>query len=369
MPVSTRFRWLIFIALGLLAACNGAAPLPRPPQPVVVEAPQPLQGPGAVEVFPGTVRARVESELSFRIGGKIASRKVDLGSRVEPGQTLAVLDPEDARLNLEAARAAVEAARADLWLADEEERRYRDLKARGHVGQSALDQRVNISRLSKARLEQAESQLHLARNQSRYTELRADAPGVITQVIGEPGNVVAAGQPVLRLARDGEREVRITVPEARLAALKQTAQIAVELYNRPGARYVAQVRDISPQADAVTRTYEARVTVMEPDDHVQLGATAAVILAAAADGRTFRLPATALGTRDEGQAVVWALVATQDGGTAVQPRPVHVLQYLQDAAIVTGELSQDDRLVSAGVHRLVAGMAVRPIERAAKAAL
>lgn len=369
MAFQIPWRVASVLAGVLLSACNGGAPPPKPAQPVVVESPQPLQGPGAAEAFPGTVHARVEADLSFRVPGKIASRKVDLGTRIEPGMVLAVLDPQDARLNLDAARAALAAAEADLWLAQEEEKRYRDLKERGHIGQSALDLRVNTTRLAQARVEQARSQLDLARNQSRYTELKADVAGVVTQVIGEPGNVVAAGQPVLRVAADGEREVRIAVPEGRVQALRDAPQLVVEIFNQPGKPYAAKLRDLSPQADRATRTHEARITLSEPDEQVQLGATATVIALSAADGKTFRLPATALGALEDQAAVVWTLVDAEDGGTQVEPRPVQVLQYLDNAAIVSGELALDDRLVSAGVHRLTPGMRVRPIDRAAKAAL
>lgn len=357
------------VAAALLPACNSAPPSQPLPQPVVVESPQPLQGPGGVDAYPGTVHARVEADLAFRVGGKIAERRVDLGSRIAPGQVLAVLDPGDAQLNLDAARAALSAAEADLWLAREEQQRFAELRAKGHVGQSALDQRLNVTRLAEARLQQARSQLDLARNQSRYTRLKADAAGVVTQVIGEAGNVVAAGQPVIRVALDGEREIRIAVPEGRVGALRKAAGIGVELFSRPGAPYGARIRDISPQADPATRTHEARVTVLDPDEHVQLGATATVMLAAAAGGRTFRLPATAVGTLAGDQPGVWVVVEDPDGATRVRPRPVQVLQYLEQSVIVSGELGAEDRLVSAGIHRLVEGMAVRPIDRAAKAAL
>ena len=364
-------RWpLAALSLVLLSAgCSRETPPVNAPRPVVVEAPQTLNGPAGVEAYPGTVHARVEADLSFRVPGKIASRKVDLGARVKPGMVLATLDPQDARLNLDAAQAAVAAAEADFWLSSEEEKRYRDLSARGHVGQSMLDQRINASRLAKARLEQARSQLELAGNQSRYTQLTADVDGVVTQVIGEPGNVVAAGQPVLRIAADGEREVRIAIPEGRVSALREATQLAVEIFTQPGKRYAAQVRDISPQADRATRTNEARVTVLNADESVQLGTTATVMLVEASNGKTFRLPATAIGTLDKDKAVVWALVQAKDGATSVTPRPVQVLQYLQDSVVVSGELALSDRLVTAGVHRLMPGMAVQPIERSNKAAL
>lgn len=366
-------RTTLFTALAALLVLAGCAREPAPvngPRPVVVEAPQLLEGPAGVEAFPGAVRARTEADLSFRVPGKIAERRVDSGARVVAGTVLAVLDPRDAQLNLEAARAAVQAAEADLWLAEAEEKRYVDLKARGHVGQSAVDQRVGTARLARARLDQARSQLNLAQNQSRYTRLTADAAGVVTEVFAEPGTVVAAGQPVLRFAADGEREVRIEVPEGRVESFGKAAQMFVEIYSQPGKRYAAALRELNPQANPATRTHEARVTILEPDADVQLGATATVMLAGAGDGKTFRLPATALGAVEDSQrAVVWSVVADPEGATTVKPVPVQVLQYLDGTVIVAGTLSAQDRLVTAGVHRLVEGMAVQPLDRAAKAAL
>lgn len=366
-----RAALLLGLACGALAGCTAKETPVHAPRPVVVEAPQPLGGgSGAVEAYPGSVHARIEADLSFRVPGKIAARKVDLGARVTRGTVLATLDPQDARLNLDAANAALKAAEADAWLAAEEERRYRDLKERGHVGQSAVDQRINTSKLTQARLDQARSQLNLAQNQSRYTQLTADRAGVVTQVMAEPGNVVSAGQPVVRVAEDGEREVRIDVPEGRLDTIAKAQKIAVEIYSQPGKRYAARVREINPQADPATRTHQARVTVLEPDAAVQLGVTATVLTVEVGDGKTFRLPASALGALPGGKAVVWTLTsAAAQSATTVKPVPVQVVQYLDGAVIVAGALTPDDRLVTAGVNRLVEGMAVRPINRAAKAAL
>lgn len=356
--------------LALLAvACTEPATPEKGPRKVVVEPPQPLVGPGAAESFPGTLRARNEADLSFRVPGKIAERRVELGSRVKAGDVIAVLDPEDARLNLQAARAAVAAARADLALAENEERRYRDLKARGHVGQSAVDQRVATLDLARARLKQAESQLDLAQNQSSYTQLRADADGVITQVLAEPGNVVSAGQPVVHFAANGEREVEIAVPEGRADALRQAAQLMIQIYSRPDEHYPGQLRDITPQADRVTRTHEARVTLLDGPADLALGASATVLFATPADGKTFRLPAAALGSVADDQAVVWKLADPQQETTEAQPVPVQVLQYLEDSVVISADLAEEDRLITAGVHLLRPGLAVQAIDRSAKAAL
>lgn len=351
-----------------VAGCSRPAAPVNAPRPVVVEAPHPLGGPSAVEAFPGAVRARTEADLSFRVPGKVARRRVDLGSRVDRGTVIAELDPQDARLNLDAARSALKAAEADAWLAQEEERRYQDLKAKGHVGQSAVDQRSNTRKLAEARREQAQSQLNLAENQARYTQLTADAPGVITQVMAEPGNVVTAGQPVVRVALDGEREVRIDVPEGRVDAVAKAPQVMVGLFTQPQKRWMGRVREISPQANPTTRTHEARVTILEPGE-IGLGVTATVLIPDLGDGKTFRLPASALGTQGKEQPVVWTAKTDANGASLARPVPVRVLQYLDGAVIVTGELAPTDRIVTAGVHLLTDGMPVRPVERDAKVAL
>lgn len=369
--MSLHKLWLIAVP-GLavfVSACGGEAAAPPLPRPVVVEAPQPFVGPAGIEAFPGSVHAGVEADLSFRVPGKIAERKVDMGAHVKPGTVLAVLDPQDARLNLDAARASVAAAEADLWLAQEEEKRYRDLQTRGFVGQSLVDTRASTTKLAEARLDQARSQSKLARNQSGYTTLTADAAGVVTEIMAEPGNVVAAGQPVVRFAADGEREVHINLPEGRVEALRNAPRLAVTLYSDREKRYAGKVRDISPQADRATRTHMARVTIVGADEGVHLGATATVHLGAAGDGKTFRLPATAVGAQGDRRAVVWKLRNGEDGSATVEPVPVQVLQYFDAAVTVTGAIGTQDRLVTAGIHRLVAGMPVRPIERSAKAAL
>lgn len=368
MPERHRQASLLAAICLSIVACAESVPPPAPARAVVVEAPQPLAGPADGIALPGAIHARIEADLSFRVAGKLAERTVDMGAHVEPGTLLAVLDPQDARLNLAAARAALAAAEADLELAQAEERRHRQLRERGFVGQSPLDVRINATRLAAARVTQSRAELELAANQSRYTHLRADAAGVILQILAEPGNVLSAGQPVVRFAADGEREVHVSVPEGRLEALRAAPLLAVEVLNKPGHRYRGRVRDIDPQADAATRTHRARVTLVDADAAVQLGATATVIVAAFDDGKSYRLPATALGALDAGSPVVWRLRGT-DGAETVEPVPVEVLRYYDGVVAVSGPLSADDRVVSAGVHLLSAGMRVQAIDRAGKAAL
>lgn len=198
--------------------------------------------------------------------------------------------------------------------------------------------------------------------------MKADADGVAIAVLAEAGNVVSAGQPVARIAADGEREVRIEIAEGRVGAIREAERITVGLWSNPGKLYAGQVREINPQANPATRTHEARITILAPDAAVQLGASATVYTGMRSDGNTFRLPATALGSIDKDQAAVWRVQTDQAGAFVVQPLAVNVVQYLDGAVVVTGTLTAKDRIVSAGVHRLLPGMAVEPIDRAAKAA-
>jgi multidrug efflux system membrane fusion protein len=356
------------LLVALLAACSGHEPPPAPPRPVVVEHPQSLAQ-GTADVFAGSVKARVEASLSFRVPGKILERKVDLGAHVTKGTVLAVLDPQDAKLNLGAARAGLKAAEADLWLAKQEEKRYRDLKQRGFIGQSAVDLRVNTTKLAAAKLEQAKSQFDLAQNQSRYTTLTADSDGVITQILAEVGNVVSAGQPIAQFAADGEREIAIQIPEGRADAIAKAPRIGVQLYTNPQRIYTGRVRDVSPQADPGTRTHTAHITIVDADDGVQLGATATVMAGSPGGENTFRLPATAVGGPNPQQSGVWRVTADADGGLTAQLVKVKVVQVLETSVVVQGPLSPKDQLITAGVHRLVPGMRVQPIDRTAKAAL
>lgn len=335
---------------------------------MVVEAPQPLSH-GAVDVYAGAVRARVEADLAFRVAGKIASRAVDVGAHVRRGAVLAALDQEDARLDLAAAQSALKAAEADLWIAQNEQKRALELRQRGFISESDLDKRKSAAMLARARRDQARAELDLTRNRSEYTTLKADAAGVVTAVLAEVGNVVGAGQPVVRVAVDGEREVVIQVPEGRAPALRATRNIGIALYADDSRRYGGRIREISPQADAETRTQEVRITIVGADAAaVPLGATATVYAGAGGGRDSFRVPATALGNRDGHQAVVWRVAAGSGGGLAAQPVPVEVEQYLDGAVIVAGDLHATDRLISAGVHLLEPGMAVTPLERSALAA-
>lgn len=351
-----RHKILSSVLAALTAASlgcgNGEPPAPAP-RVVAVVKPQPLDAVvGAT--YPGSVRARVETPLSFRVPGKILERKVDVGAHVAKGAELATLDPADARSNLDAAR-------ADLALAEAEAIRLRNLKKRGgYVSQSQLDTAENRLRLAKAQHE-------LARNQSAYTTLIADADGTVTQVQAEAGQVVAAGQPVFGFARDGEREVSITVPEGELTALAKAPKLSILLWAHPDKVYEGRLREYSTAADARTRTHEARVSIVAPDENVKLGMTANVLLGADGAKGAFRVPAAAV-AQVQGKASVWVVRGAGEEAKA-QPVPVKVIQYTNDAVVISGALQAGDPLISAGVHLLTPGMAVRPVDRTAPVAL
>jgi RND family efflux transporter MFP subunit len=242
-----------------------------------------IGGTGAATVFAGEVKARHESELGFRIGGKIVARLVDVGAHVKKGTPLARLDPADVALQAQAAKAAVAAAQTEHEFAKAEFDRYDNLYRQKFVSGSALDQKRNVMNANAAKLEQAQAQLAVASNQAGYATLVADQDGVVTTVSAEVGQVVTSGQPVVRVAREDEREVAISVPENRLDELKAAKRLAVALWANPDKVYAATVREIAPAVDASTRTFAVRVSIVAPDADVRWGMTANVLALGATD--------------------------------------------------------------------------------------
>src|SRR4249919_3914611 len=293
-------RVLVASALALSLAACGEEPAAPSPRPAMV-----TRAAGALEAYAGEVRSREEPPLSFRIPGKLARRLVDAGSRVHAGQPLAELDPTDARLQSEASRAALATAESDLALAKAELERYRNLAEKQLVSRSLYDSRVAQMQAAQARVRQAQAQLSESGNQVGYSVLRAPQDGVISQRLAEAGQVVAAGQAVFLLAADGEREVAISVPEQGLNRFAVGRELAVELWTRPGQQFPATVRELSPSADPVTRTYAARVAFSAPPEGIELGQSARVYARVDGDAH-LRLPLSAL-TQDDGQAAVWVV--------------------------------------------------------------
>jgi RND family efflux transporter MFP subunit len=345
-------KFWILLLLPLLAACGEKLP---PPDAVVtgpklVKAIKVGAGETALEErYSGEVRARVESTLGFRVGGKLATRLVDAGAQVKAGQSLARLDPSDARLTAAQAEATRTLAAADL-------QRSRDLKAQNFISQAALDSRTTAAKA-------ADAQAQLAQNQAAYMTLTADAAGVIAAVLAEPGQVVAAGQGVFRLARDGAREVAINIPESRLAGLKVGSSAAVRLWaanDNGGKTYQGRLRELAPAADPATRTFAARVAITDADAAVALGMTASVSFAA--DSSTSIVVPLAAILQQGDQAAVWVIGVDH----TVTQRVVDVERYSDAGAVLKGGLQAGETIVAAGAFKLVAGEAVRIAEAASK---
>lgn len=337
-----------FLALALSACGNGEAPAPLAPK--VLVQPAGASSPG-VTVYTGEIRARHEVDLSFRVGGKIAARLVDSGMTVKAGQTLARLDPADLQLSRQAAEAQVAAAESEFTTASAERSRYADLLAKRFVSQAAFDAKENAFRSTQARLEQARAQSRISGNQAGYGTLVAEHEGLITAVLADAGQVVSAGQAIFRLARPEEKEVAIAIPEGRLAELKAARQIAVNLWAQPDLVMAGEIRELAAAADPATRTYAARIRLVDPAPAAQLGMTARVILGAPS-GAAIVVPLTAVVDHGKGPQV-WVVA---DGKVTI--RPVEVAAFREDGAAIASGLKPGEMVILTGQRRLVDGQAV-----------
>ena len=346
------------LAAGLLAAlagCGDDSASQDTARPAwVVQAT--TQG-AAPTAYAGEVRARFEPALAFRIGGKISKRFVDVGARVKKDQPLAELDASDVGLQRDAAQAQLSSAEADLALATSELERYRDLVAQQLVSRSLYDARVSQHEAALARVRQARAQADVSVNQAGYAVLRAPASGVIAQRLAEAGQVVAAGQTVFVLAEDGEREVAISVPERDARDFSVGRPLAVELWSRPGERFPGSLREISPSADPQARTFAARVSFEPGDTPVDLGQSARVY-ANGGDQPVVTVPLSAVHEKD-GEAAIW-VVDPED--SSVHLRPVALGAYGEDRVPVLEGLAAGDWVVAAGVHLLLEGQRITPID-------
>ncbi len=345
---------LAAIAALFLAGCGDVQKAGDPVRPVITVTASP-GGAATRDTFAGEVRARVEADLAFRVGGKLAARLADAGARVKKGQALARLDPDDAKLAASAARAQLASAESDLALAKAELDRATDLLAKKFISQSAWDARQAAFSAATARADQARSQAALSGNQESYTTLVADADGVVVSVSAEPGQVVAAGQPVLRLARDGELEVVVNAPEGQVQRLRPGQEVVVFLWADPATPFPGRVREIAGGADAVTRTFAVRVSLANVPASARVGMSATVAFRPAADEKLVVLPLTSL-VRDGDAASVWVV----DPKTSrVKRRAVQLGQFREDGATILAGLAAGEIVVAAGVHKLREDQPVR----------
>jgi RND family efflux transporter MFP subunit len=347
-------------ALGLIAGCDSkgaekdaSTPPPRPVLAAVVH----LQPEAAPRTLPGTIRARVEGDLGFRVGGKVERRLVDAGQLVQPGQVLAELDQMDLDLQLRQARADLVAAATARAGALSELARVSTLHRGGWSTGSDYDRQKTAADEAQGRFDRAVQAVALAERARGYGKLRADAAGVIVSTSVEPGQVVASGQTVMRLARLDEREAAVAVPEALVADVR-VGQAVVTLWAAPGKTYAAHLRELAPNADPATRTYAARFALPDADDAVRLGMTATVSIIPAAK-QVARVPMAAI--LDEGHGPnVWVIDAKTG---ALTKRAVVVERYgAQDATISSG-LAEGETIVTLGAQKLDAAQHVRVITR------
>jgi len=357
MRASLPVKPLAALALALaVAGCEGEAhPVAQVDRPVQVQRVAFAREQSSRD-FVGVVRARYETDLGFRVAGKIVTRLVNVGDRVQADDVVARLDPRDFQLQVESAEAELAAATSNLAQAAADEQRYATLKSRGFAAVADFDRKKTARDEAEGRLERAKRALDLARNQLAYTDLKAGADGVITATLAEPGQVVAVGQAVARLAHRGEKEAVVALPETSLAEAHASGA-TMRLWSDPDRRFAARLRELSPQADAATRTYAARFTILDADDTIALGMTATVTLTRAADAPIARLPLAAILNRGTGPTVY----VVDDAG-ALALRPVKVAAFSEGAAFVTAGIADGEKVVTLGVQKLVAGTRVRSVE-------
>ena len=338
-----------------LAACSGKAPSdPRTEAPLVRTAVVQAAVP-ASRTFTGTVAARVQSDLGFRVSGKVQERLVDAGQTVRRGQPLMRLDPVDLKLAARARDEAVAAARARARQTAEDEARYRDLRGTGAISASAYDQIKAAADAAKAQLSAAEADANVSRNATGYAELVADGDGVVMETLAEPGQVVSAGQPVVRLAHAGSREAVIQLPETLRPAIGSNAQ--AELFGKQDASVPATLRQLSDTADIRTRTFEARYVLQGALADAPLGTTVTIEIPDAHAALTggLQVPIGALLDAGKGPGV-WVVAGDP---ARVAWRPVRLEHLDDDSARVSGALNQGDRVVALGAHLLHEGEQVR----------
>src|SRR5881396_332213 len=356
----------VFVLGGVLLTALGAAAIgafflraqeasalgdPRQ-EPPVVRLVTAAQVTGSERGFTGIIGARVQSNLGFRVAGKIVERLVNVGQQVKAGQPLMRIDETDLRLALTAKRNAVVAARASVVQLEADERRYAKLMSDGWVSRQRYEQAKAALDTAEAQLATAEADARVTENEATYSILVADADGTVVETLGEPGQVVSAGQTVVRIAKAGPREAVVALPETIRPAIGSVAEASV--YGVNGRRYTAHLRQLSDAADAQTRTYEARYVLDGEAAAAPLGATVTIRLASQDTQPEVQVPLGAV--LDDGRTTgVWVF---DSGKSSVHFRPVKLARLTSETGVISG-LSSDDRVVSLGAHLLQEGARVR----------
>lgn len=311
-------------------------------------------GSGQNASYPGEVRGRYETQLAFQVSGKIVKRNVDPGSKVNPGDVLMEIDSKDIQQTVNISSAQVSSAASQLQLAQANLERYRTLFEQGAISRAQLDQYQNAYEVAQAAVRQSSAQYTQGTNQLSYSSLVADSSGIISAVNAEAGQVVSAGQVVLTLVKDGEREVEISVPENRVDELRTAGQVQIHFWALPNVTTEGKVREISPIADKVSRTYKVRITLINPPAAINLGMTANVAVAqSAGSAQTLYIPLSAVYQTGD-TPNVWVI-----SNDSVTLRPVKIGAFGDNTVQVLEGLQDGERIVTAGVQKLKEGQKVR----------
>jgi RND family efflux transporter MFP subunit len=315
-----------------------------------VESDSQLQG--STNSFTGTLEPRYQSQLGFRVAGKIASRHVEVGDRVRAGDILFRLDPTDYDLQLRVSESELASAKSTVALANAEEQRLRTLRSSASVSQSEYDLALASRDVAAAKVESAEKRLELAKNQREYCHLVADADGLIVSISGEAGQVVNIGQSVALVTKGTELEAVVNIPENRVNDIRALSSL-VRFWSHPKLEIASELRELSPIADPVSRMYAAKFRLLSDSPLLSIGMTATVHLSAYKD-IGFCIPITSIASQGD-RASVWKI---EESGE-VTACPVEVVQYRDNSAIVRGSLRAGDKIVSAGVQRVDENVRVR----------
>ncbi len=365
-----KFR-LTFLAIALLAALNAGC-AKKPEEATKVNAAGAVEEParpvrsivvgradlGEALHLPGEIKARHEQRLGFRVGGKIATRSVEVGQLVKAGTVLATMDAADVMPQINAQAAQLEVAKVNTQFQISDLQRQQELRDKGFISAAAIQRQQTTADSARAQEQAASSTLANARNALAFQTLRADRAGVVIGVDAEAGSVVAAGQSVVRLAQTGEIEVAVNVPERSVNALRTAKSLDIAIDAIPGKFFTGTLRELAPSADPVTRTFPARLTVNASDADIKLGMTATV-RATLNTNQALVVPLSAIATRD-GQQKVWVVDAAQ----TVQPVPITTGAIVGEGITVASGLNPGQRVVTAGANLLIAGQKVRVLESA-----
>ena len=352
LPLSWPAR-LVFLACLVLQACSKPVPAEEPVRAVKVLTVG-LDAMQSGAEYAGEVRSRVESRLGFRVGGKLLRRHVEMGQHVKAGELLAQLDPQDFKLAADGARAQLAAATTNRDLALADAKRYKDLREQNFISAAELERRDTALKAAQAQVDQAQAQLAALGNQTAYANLVADVAGVVTSVDAEPGQVLAAGTPILRIAQDGPRDGVFAVPEDKVGKLKVGSQVLVQAWAEQKSAS-ASVREVAASADPVTRTFTVKVGLNGPETW-PLGST--VTIAPKALDRSgpsvIKLPTSAL-QHDGEKAAVWVL---EKATMTVRLQPIAITTADGNEVVVSQGLEPGMQVVSVGVHVLNPGQKV-----------